>query len=146
MASASSSFRLVVGKGSSFPRYANMACNFHNGANLIRRCQSVASNGILQQHNNSMSVNSYSLSGQFSPSRHSFSSAPTPFSRKKPVKVTPGEKVETTDIEPRASFNFQATLGILQIARAVSPVVSMNPGFTLTSNFDLRLDGKFLLN
>jgi hypothetical protein len=143
MASASSSFKRAMGRGSSSPLYANVTCTFQQGTNQIRRCQSAASTSALQQYNCSLPAATNILRRNSIPSKRLISSAPTPFSRKKPMKVIPGEKVETTDIEPRASFNYQATLGMLQIARAVSPVVSMNPGFTLTSNFDLRIDGKF---
>jgi hypothetical protein len=144
MASASSSFKRAMRRVSSLPLNANTACNFQKGTNQIRQCQSAASTSALLHFNCSLPAATNSLRGFFSPLNRPFSSAPTPFSRKKPVKVIPGEKVETTDIEPRATFNYQATLGMLHIARAVSPVVSMNPGFTLTSNFDLRIDGKFL--
>lgn len=143
MSSASSSFKRVMGRVSSLPRFANIAWNSQEGTNLIRCYQSVASNGALQRYNCSLAASATNLRTNVIISKRPFSSAPTPFSRKKPVKVIPGEKVDTTDIEPRVSFDYQATLGILQIARAVSPVVSMNSGYTLTSNFDLRLDGTF---
>ena len=73
--------------------------------------------------------------------RRSFSTTPTPFSRKKNVKTSAEAEIDKKEFEPSLSFNYRATIAILEIARAVSPVISMNAGFTLTSNFDLRIDG-----
>lgn len=70
-----------------------------------------------------------------------FSTTPTPFSRKKTVKVVAGENDKALDSEPTLSFNYLATIGMLQIARAISPLVEMNVGFSLTSNQDLSIDG-----
>ena len=70
-----------------------------------------------------------------------FSTTTTPFSRKKPVKVVAGVNDTAVDSEPTLSFNYQATIGMLQIARAISPLVEMNVGFSLTSNQDLSIDG-----
>ena len=73
--------------------------------------------------------------------RRGFSTTPKPFSRKKNVKTTGEAEADKREFEPSLSFNYQATLAIMDIARAVSPVISMNAGFTLTSNFDLRTNG-----
>ena len=76
--------------------------------------------------------------------RRAFSTTTKPFSRKKPAPRAPEIDATTGDIvcEPLLSFNYQATLGIIQIARAVAPIVSMNEGFVLTANYDLRTDGE----
>lgn len=73
--------------------------------------------------------------------RRDFSTTPKPFSRKKNVKTTGEAEADKREFEPSLSFNYQATIAIMDIARAVSPVISMNAGFTLTSNFDLRING-----
>lgn len=70
-----------------------------------------------------------------------FSTTPTPFSRKKTAKVVAGANDKAADSEPTLSFNYIATIGMLQIARAISPLVDMNVGFSLTSNQDLSIDG-----
>lgn len=145
MASASFSFRRAIGSVSSSSANVNRFCRFQQATILIRRSQSASSKSSLWRYHCSLPAMISKWSSNSTPSKLSFSTVPTPFSRKKPVKVIPGEKGESTDIEPRVSFNFQATLGILQIARAVSPVVSMNAGYTLTSNYDLRVEGTFLI-
>ena len=73
--------------------------------------------------------------------KRSFSTTPKPFSRKKNVKPTGEAETDKSEFEPSLSFNYRATIAIMEIARAVSPVISMNTGYTLTSNFDLRIDG-----
>lgn len=80
-------------------------------------------------------------------SKRLFSTTTKPFSRKKPVKKPTEAEDEATNSaidasEPLPSFNYQATLGIIQIARAIAPIVSMNEGYILTANYDLRTDGK----
>ena len=70
-----------------------------------------------------------------------------PFSRKRPPKKPTEADIDATNnaidaSEPLLSFNYQATLGIIQIARAVAPIVSMNEGYILTANYDLRTDGE----
>lgn len=87
---------------------------------------------------------SYRFIGQ---STRLFSTTAKPFSRKKPIKKPTEADIDATNnaidaSEPLLSFNYQATLGIIQIARAVAPIVSMNEGYILTANYDLRTDGE----
>ena len=87
---------------------------------------------------------SYRLIGH---SARSFSTTAKPFSRKRPPRKPTEADIDATNnaidaSEPLLSFNYQATLGIIQIARAVAPIVSMNEGYILTANYDLRTDGE----
>ena len=94
-------------------------------------------NGLLKRRNGIAAVSNL---------QRTFSTTTKPFSRKKPAPKAPEIDASTGDIicEPLLSFNYQATLGIIQIARAVAPIVSMNEGFILTANYDLRTDGESL--
>lgn len=117
------------------------ASDFQHGNNDIpHRKQSLALS--LAKFNFSTSVDSR-RSRRFCQDefRRDFSTTPKPFSRKKNVKTTGEAEADKREFEPSLSFNYQATIAIMDIARAVSPVISMNAGFTLTSNFDLRTNG-----
>lgn len=129
------------------PRTLTGASDLQHGNNEITQCKSSAA--FIRDASVSSNIDS---STSFDIRRNgrlclhevkrSFSSTPKPFSRKKPVKTTgDAETDKQGEFVPTLSFNYRATLAILEIARAVSPVISMNEGFTLTSNFDLRIDG-----
>ena len=129
------------------PRTLTVASDVQHGNNEIAQCKS--SVAFTRDASLSSCFHSSPASGNRSNGRicqygakRSFSSTTKPFSRKKPVKATgDAETDKQGEFVPTLSFNYRATLAILEIARAVSPVISMNEGYTLTSNFDLRIDG-----
>ena len=129
------------------PRTLTGASDLQHGKNEITLCKSSVSftrDALLSSNICSSTSSDSRRNGRLCQHevKRSFSSTPKPFSRKKPVKTTgDAETDKQGEFVPTLSFNYRATLAILEIARAVSPVISMNEGYTLTSNFDLRIDG-----